>query len=158
MGKYKNDESTRVFLKVVLVLIVIAIICILAYGGKIYLGDKKQVSSNENSKQQTTASANEHEQNEQKIEAPVEEEKDDEEQEQKEEEKNEEESIQEEVSVNDEQKAIELAKKEYGATDGVYFTIEHIQSNNVYIVSVRNKETTRDIIWYTVDVKAGTVK
>ena len=67
-------------------------------------------------------------------------------------------NVNEEVNMNDDEKAIELAKKQYGTTDGVYFRIEQMQSNNVYIVSVRNSETTRDLAWYTVDVKNGTVK
>ena len=57
-----------------------------------------------------------------------------------------------------EDKAIEMAKKQYGTTDGVYFRIEQIKSNGVYIISVRDNETTRDYAWYTVDVINNTVK
>ena len=161
MGKHKKNDDTNNFLKGALAIIIIAIIAVLAYGGKIYIGDQKQVSSDENNKQQTSVSANEQKKEDKKADEPVVEEKVEEPE--KEEEKEEpsaenEENQPEEVSINDEDKAIEMAKKEFGTTDGVYFRIEHIQANGVYEISVRDKETTRDIMWYTVDVKNGTVK
>lgn len=61
-------------------------------------------------------------------------------------------------NLSDEEKAIQLAKEKYGSTDNVYFRIEQIESNDNYIVSVRDAQTTRDIVWYTVNVKTGTVK
>ena len=64
----------------------------------------------------------------------------------------------EENSISSEDKAIELAKKAYGSSSDVYFRIEQIQSNGVYIVSVRDNETTKDLAWYTVNVNNGTVK
>lgn len=79
----------------------------------------------------------------------------------KEEEENKKEEIKNEtevVSVTGEQKAVELAKKEFGITEGVYYNCEKTQSNNVYIVSVRDEETTRALAWYTVDVVEETVK
>lgn len=62
------------------------------------------------------------------------------------------------VSVSDEDNALALAKKTYGSTDGVYFKIEQTEGNGVYIVSVRDLETTSAIVWYTVNVKNQTVK
>lgn len=64
----------------------------------------------------------------------------------------------EEVTVSDEDKAKELAQKTYGSSDGVYFKIEQVESNGVYIISVRDMETTSALAWYTVNAKTGTVK
>ena len=64
----------------------------------------------------------------------------------------------EEVSVSNEDKAKDLAKKTYGTGDGVYFRIEQVESNGVYIISVRDQETTKDLAWYTVDVNNNSVK
>lgn len=62
------------------------------------------------------------------------------------------------ANVSDEDQALNLAKKQYGTTDGVYFKIEQVEGNGVYIVSVRDMETTSAIEWYNVNVKTQTVK
>lgn len=51
-----------------------------------------------------------------------------------------------------EEKAVELVKKEWGSTDGVYFSNESVDSQGRYIVSVRNKKTTASLAFYLVDV------
>ena len=51
-----------------------------------------------------------------------------------------------------EEKAIELVKKEWGTTDGVYFSNESIDAQGRYIVSVRDRNTTASIMFYLVDV------
>lgn len=51
-----------------------------------------------------------------------------------------------------EEKAIELVKKEWGSTDGVYFSNESVDSNGRYIVSVRDKKTTTSLAFYLVDI------
>ena len=85
--------------------------------------------------------------------------KDKKDEENKENKENEDNKKQTEVApVTGEKKAIELAKKEYGDTDGVYFNCEKTQSNNEYIVCVRDAETTRALAWYTIDVVNETVK
>lgn len=61
------------------------------------------------------------------------------------------------VTVSDEDKAIDLAKKAYGSSDGVYFKVEQIESNGIYIISVRDTETTSALSWYNVNVKTGSV-
>ena len=48
-----------------------------------------------------------------------------------------------EENENGEEKAKELAQKEWGEDDTVYFTIDN-QSGNIYTVSVRSKTTTRN--------------
>lgn len=51
-----------------------------------------------------------------------------------------------------EEKAIELVKKEWGSTDGVYFSNESIDTEGRYIVSVRDKKKTTSLAFYVVDV------
>ena len=57
----------------------------------------------------------------------------------------------ESVTTRDE-KAVELVKKEWGSTDGVYFSNESVDSQGRYIVSVRDKKTTASLAFYLVDV------
>lgn len=144
----------RKTLKGLLVILVIAIIGVLAWTGKVYLNEKKELDTVANNKTENNGASNENKV-EEKEEAKKEEvtvEEPEEENEQEEEKQN------EETSSSNEEKAIELAKKEYGVTDGgIYYRIDQIQSNTEYIVSVRNKDTSV-LAWYIVDVKAGTVK
>ena len=51
-----------------------------------------------------------------------------------------------------EERAVELVKKEWGSTDGVYFSNESVDSQGRYIVSVRDKKTTTSLAFYLVDV------
>ena len=48
-------------------------------------------------------------------------------------------------------------KKEWGGSDGVYFSIDNMNSDETYIVSVRDSETTKVLEWYKVDIKTGEV-
>lgn len=162
MGKHKktNKDNTRGFLKVLIALMIVAVIVILGYTGKIYIDEKKLANSNpiQNSQNNTINNSSNENKEENENNQTSEDENKSEEEEKTVEEEPEEEPTQEETSVNDEDKAIDLAKKQFGTSDGVYYRIEQIQSNGVYIVSVRDNETTRDLAWYTVDVKNGTVK
>ena len=63
----------------------------------------------------------------------------------------------EEVKTSDEDKAKELAQKAYGSSDGVSFKIEQVEGDGVYIISVRDIETTSALAWYNVNVKTGAV-
>lgn len=162
MGKHKktNKDNTRGFLKALIALMLVAVTVILGYTGKIYIDEKKLANSNPIQNSQNNTINNSYNENKEENEnnQTSEDENKSEEEEKTVEEEPEEEPIQEETSVNDEDKAIDLAKKQFGTSDGVYYRIEQIQSNGVYIVSVRDNETTRDLAWYTVDVKNGTVK
>ena len=162
MGKHKktNKDNTRGFLKALIALMLVAVIVILGYTGKIYIDEKKLANSNpiQNSQNNTINNSSNENKEENENNQTTEDENKSEEEEKTVEEEPEEEPTQEETSVNDEDKAIDLAKKQFGTSDGVYYRIEQIQSNGVYIVSVRDNETTRDLAWYTVDVKNGTVK
>ena len=62
-----------------------------------------------------------------------------------------------EKATTKEEKAIELAKKKWGSTSGVYFSNESINSDGRYIVSVRNSKTTDSLAFYLVDVEKGIV-
>ena len=61
----------------------------------------------------------------------------------------------EESPQTDEEKAIDIAKKDYGSTEKVKFGVEGIQADGKYIVSVRDSSTTEALIYYTVDVITG---
>lgn len=62
--------------------------------------------------------------------------------------------IKEDVNINDnKEKAIDIAKKDWGEDDSVYFKFDRIDSNENYIVVVRDSTTTNALKWYTVDVE-----
>ena len=55
--------------------------------------------------------------------------------------------------------AVELAKKEWGEKDtSVYYYVEEVKSEDVYIISVRNRETTAGMMDYEVNIKTGKVE
>ena len=56
-----------------------------------------------------------------------------------------------------EERSIELVKKEWGGTDGVYFSNESIDTQGRYIVSVRDSGTTSLLAFFLVDVNTGLV-
>ncbi len=150
----------RNFLKGLLAIAIVAVIGVIVYTAIIYLDNNKQTNStannNQNNVSNNQSSINKNDDKKNTDDIDKKEETVNNEQENNQENKNE--VVNEEVTLNDEEKAIELAKKEYGSTDSVYFRIEQIQSNNIYIVSVRDSQTTRDLAWYTVDIKNNTVK
>ena len=58
-----------------------------------------------------------------------------------------------------EDKAIELAKKEWGKDDNtVYYYVEEQVSDNVYLISVRDQSTTQDLLTYKVNIKRKSVE
>lgn len=70
--------------------------------------------------------------------------------------KEEQESSNENTSVNDESKAIELVKKEWGISVDSYDYDAELQSDGTYIVTVRGKNDRNAVTSYVVNVKAGT--
>lgn len=70
--------------------------------------------------------------------------------------KEEQESSNENTSVNDESKAIELAKKEWGISVDSYDYDAELQSDGTYIVTVRGKNDRNAVTSYVVNVKVGT--
>lgn len=154
----------RNFLKGLLAIAIVAVIGVIVYTAIIYLDNNKQTNSTANNNQnnvsnnQSSINKNDDKKNTDDIDKKEETVNNEQENNQEDNQENKNEVVNEEVTLNDEEKAIELAKKEYGSTDSVYFRIEQIQSNNIYIVSVRDSQTTRDLAWYTVDIKNNTVK
>lgn len=169
MGKHtENKSDSRNFLKVLLVVVIIAVICIAGYMAIMYFDKGGKPVKTEANTQTTNNKVGEEkkvEENvvEQPVVDPAPEAEIKQEQEVPVEENVEKENTNttpnvEETSISDEDKAIELAKKQYGNTDGVYFRIEQPLSNGVFEVSVRDAETTAEYAWYTIDVRKGTVK
>ena len=69
----------------------------------------------------------------------------------------EQESSAENTGTNDEEKAIELAKKEWGiSVDSYSFNASRV-SDGVFVVYVINKTNTRTEMTYTVNIKTGAV-
>ena len=56
-----------------------------------------------------------------------------------------------------EQKAINIAKQNWGEDDTVSFSLDTVDDKGRYIICVRDKQTTRALYWYTIDVESGTV-
>lgn len=68
---------------------------------------------------------------------------------------------QDEVEEDDEpktdlEKAIDIAKKDWGEDKTIYFSEEGTTEEGKYIISVRDKDTTNARIWYIIDVTNGT--
>ena len=67
----------------------------------------------------------------------------------------EQESIPEDEGPTDEEKVIELVKKQWGSKDStVSYNIAN-HDGNIYMVSVNSKETTEVKAWYQVDLATG---
>ena len=62
----------------------------------------------------------------------------------------------EESPETEEERAIAIARGDYGTTENVKFGVEGIQADGRYIVSVRDSSTTKALVYYTIDVVAGT--
>ena len=53
-------------------------------------------------------------------------------------------------------KAIDIVKLDYGNLDDVTINVEGINNNGTYIISVRDKNTTQALAFYTVNVEEQT--
>lgn len=62
------------------------------------------------------------------------------------------------TATTDEEKAIAIAKKEWGNDSGVNFVFDHKNENGEFVIAVRDSNTTAAIEWYTVNVQEGTCK
>ncbi len=74
-----------------------------------------------------------------------------------EDEKESEEETSSESITSKEERAIELVKKEWGDTEGLYFSNDAIDVEGRYIVSVHDKSTTNTLAFFLVDVDSGLV-
>ena len=63
--------------------------------------------------------------------------------------------VMQESGANNEEKAINIVKKDWGTTDGVYFVTMGIDASGKYIVTVNDSNTTGTLAWYSVDVTTG---
>lgn len=61
-----------------------------------------------------------------------------------------------ETPKTDDEKAIEIVKKDYGARENIKFTVEGTDSNGRIVVVVSNTNTTAAIAFYHVDISTGT--
>ena len=62
-----------------------------------------------------------------------------------------------EKKLTGEELAKSLAEKEWGKDDDVYFYLEEKVSDDVYIISVRSKDTTKGLMDYKVNIKTGEI-
>ena len=60
----------------------------------------------------------------------------------------------EESPETEEERAIAIARGDYGTAENVKFSVEGIQADGRYIVSVRDSSTTEALVYYTIDVAA----
>ena len=58
--------------------------------------------------------------------------------------------------TNPEEKAISIVKKDWGNDPDVYFSVDGVESNGIYLVGVRDKETTYVKYWYSVNLSTET--
>lgn len=57
--------------------------------------------------------------------------------------------------ATNEEKAINIVKKDWGTTENVYFVTMGIDASGRYIVTVNQSSTTEALAWYAVDVVTG---
>lgn len=58
----------------------------------------------------------------------------------------------EETPKTEKEKAIDIVKKDYGSSNNIEFSVEGIDGNGSYIVTVRDTKTTQALAFYTVNV------
>lgn len=151
------------------VVIISTIICIILVAGIIYINLNKpyEESKTENETIETNVVENNVQENSEKENTSIEEkdeniekEENTEVQENKTEEPKVEENKKEQKSeLTGEEKAKELVKKEWGENDKtVYYYVEEQVSDDLYIISVRDAQTTEELSTYEVDNSAETVE
>lgn len=55
-----------------------------------------------------------------------------------------------------EEKAIKIVKQNWGEDDSVYYSYDGVDSQGRYIICVRDKNTTKALYFYYVDIETGT--
>lgn len=60
-------------------------------------------------------------------------------------------------NLSPEEKAKQLAKDNWGEDSTVYFSFEEVNEEGRYVISVRDKETTRALEWLYIDIETGTI-
>ena len=64
----------------------------------------------------------------------------------------------EESPKTSEEKAVSIAKKDWGNANNVEFSVEGMDGNGNYIVAVRDSKTTQALAFYTVNLENETFK
>lgn len=59
------------------------------------------------------------------------------------------------TNLDNQQKAIQIVKENWGEDSTVYFRYDDITAKGEYIICVRDKETTNALYFYTVNVETG---
>ena len=62
------------------------------------------------------------------------------------------------TTESDKEKAINMAKKDWGEDNNVSFKIDEELGNGKFVVSVMDKNTTNVVLWYLVDAKNNTIE
>lgn len=63
----------------------------------------------------------------------------------------------EESNLSPEEKAKQLAKDNWGEDSTVYFSFEEVNEEGRYVISVRDKTTTKALEWFYIDIETGTI-
>lgn len=67
-------------------------------------------------------------------------------------------TVDKEVSnLSPEEQAKKLAKDNWGEDNTVYFSFEEVNAEGRYVISVRDKATTRALEWLYIDIETGTI-
>ena len=151
------------------VVIISTIICIILVAGIIYISLNKPYEEPEveNEIAETNGIENKIQENVEKENTQVEEKVENTEKEENtevqenktEEPKIEEDKKEQKSELTGEEKAKELVKKEWGENDKtVYYYVEEQVSDDIYIISVRDAQTTEELSTYEVDNSAETVE
>lgn len=61
----------------------------------------------------------------------------------------------EEIPKTDLEKALDIVKADWGEDETVYFAEDGKTQNGEYSICVRNKNTTKALAWYTVNIETG---
>lgn len=151
------------------VVIISTIICIILVAGIIYISLNKSYEEPEIEKEITETNGvenkiqenveKENTQVEEKVENTEKEENTEVQENKAEEPKIEEDKKEQKSELTGEEKAKELVKKEWGENDKtVYYYVEEQVSDDLYIISVRDAQTTEELSTYEVDNSAETVE
>lgn len=156
----KRAKGMILFFTIVIIAIVVYLCCTYANGLNISKSNDDKCAKVENVTNSIESNVinNEPVQEENIVTEQVTEEKQQEKVQEPEESKVEEEPIKDNNSElesnDDESKAVEIVKKDWGDTEGFSFRVEQISGDGNYIVSVRNEDAIA-LEWYTVNPKNG---
>ncbi|MBQ9297878.1 MAG: hypothetical protein IJ223_02400 [Clostridia bacterium] len=59
---------------------------------------------------------------------------------------------------NNDEKAINMVKQDWGEDNNVTFKIDEKNENGKYVIGVVDKNTTRVLVWYEVDIRNNTLQ